>query len=663
MLEHIFLSVLSTSLTTSLIIMILMILSPFINRRYAAKWKYWVWILLALRLMIPFDMSDMQNVLEKLSRSLSAGVMQYEGDAGNSDTTRLPMQAPQKVMLEIPSQMTEPLPPSKQIRITSKVTFLMIVEIIWLAGGILFISVHLCSYLIYRRKISRNGRRIMKDSIYGMYDKLSDELRLDRRIPIVAYDKAESPMVLGLIHPVLVLPVEEYSDEELYFIFKHEFIHYKRHDVWLKLLFVLANAVHWFNPVIWLMQREAAADMELSCDERVMADADCTARKAYTEILFSILDKKCTNKTPLSTQFYGGKKLMKKRFRNILGRSGKRNGSYILVCTLGLIIGLGFLVGCSVSGSERLTKNAGEETALEGTVEQAVTLFKGSGYSIYIPDNDWISCGSDIWQSVHNERIRFWITCFADQDISRVKRELRFSKGMLPDEEAVRANELTGQRGDLITRARLIEQPEASRVWAVFYCYPEEAMEGEGARLPVLVDTFSAAEVKINFWDRIPSSDGTNANVLQFTNGLQVILPEAWNDKIVLEEIGSDCASTLAISEKNNAEADGGGYLANLFYVSHSEDDLTFSADDPFQIFGENARKIFKVLGVYRRDDKEYTLIYARYPYADYTNEDPKLCKDYQDLYRYVDEVQVITDNMPGFTECSLEDLDWVWME
>lgn len=159
----------------------------------------------------------------------------------------------------------------------------------------------------------------------------------------------------------------------------------------------------------------------------------------------------------------------------------------------------------------------------------------------------------------------------------------------------------------------------------------------------------------------IPSSGETNANVLQFTNGLRLILPEAWNDKIVLEK--NDSINTLYISEKNNANADGGGELVQLFYVSHSEDGLTFSADNPFTIYGENAQKNHKVLGVYRTEDNEYALIYTRYSDTDYTNEDPKLRKDFQALYRYVDEVQVITDNMPGFTECGLDDLDWIWME
>lgn len=54
----IFLVVLETTLSTSVIIVILLLLTPLLNRRYAAKWNYWIWIFLALRLLIPFSFND-----------------------------------------------------------------------------------------------------------------------------------------------------------------------------------------------------------------------------------------------------------------------------------------------------------------------------------------------------------------------------------------------------------------------------------------------------------------------------------------------------------------------------------------------------------------------------------------------------------------------------
>lgn len=94
----------------------------------------------------------------------------------------------------------------------------------------------------------------------------------------------------------------------------------------------MANVAHWFNPLVWIMQKEAAVDMELSCDERVTKDTDYVTRKAYTETLLSTLHKQSSKKTVLSTQFYGGKQIMKKRFKNILAkkRKEKRNSCFDL---------------------------------------------------------------------------------------------------------------------------------------------------------------------------------------------------------------------------------------------------------------------------------------------------------------------------------------------
>ena len=58
MAANLFLSVLEISISTGFIVLILMLLSPFLNMRYAAKWKYWIWLFLALRLIVPISGTD-----------------------------------------------------------------------------------------------------------------------------------------------------------------------------------------------------------------------------------------------------------------------------------------------------------------------------------------------------------------------------------------------------------------------------------------------------------------------------------------------------------------------------------------------------------------------------------------------------------------------------
>ncbi|MHB9143135.1 MAG: M56 family metallopeptidase, partial [Paludibacter sp.] len=57
MLTKSFIALLEASVTTGVVIIALIFLSSLLNRIYAAKWKYWVWLILALRLLLPFSLS------------------------------------------------------------------------------------------------------------------------------------------------------------------------------------------------------------------------------------------------------------------------------------------------------------------------------------------------------------------------------------------------------------------------------------------------------------------------------------------------------------------------------------------------------------------------------------------------------------------------------
>ena len=65
--RNIFLSILGISVSIGLIVIGLIFLTSFLNKRYAAKWKYLIWIFLALRLLIPFSGANGQEVMDRMS--------------------------------------------------------------------------------------------------------------------------------------------------------------------------------------------------------------------------------------------------------------------------------------------------------------------------------------------------------------------------------------------------------------------------------------------------------------------------------------------------------------------------------------------------------------------------------------------------------------------
>lgn len=77
-------------------------------------------------------------------------------------------------------------------------------------------------------------------------------------------------MLVGFFHPAILLPPVKFAGDELSLILKHELIHFKRHDLWYKALILEATALHWFNPVVYLMAKAAAVQCEISCDALVL---------------------------------------------------------------------------------------------------------------------------------------------------------------------------------------------------------------------------------------------------------------------------------------------------------------------------------------------------------------------------------------------------------
>ncbi|MCI8382466.1 MAG: M56 family metallopeptidase [Lachnospiraceae bacterium] len=348
-----FLSVFGTSVSVSVLILLLLLISPLLQKRYAAKWKYLVWCVLAVRLSVPFGGGDTGSAadLVKQWRSHIAATAENREEAEAEDGR---LRSP-RVVVEVPQQMTTPL----KVQTGRKITALDVLACLWAAGCVLYILINIFSYLYYRRRVFREGTVIKDAAILQQLLRCKYELHIKRTILVMEFYEAPSPMLVGFLKPVLILPEVYYDRVELSFILRHELVHYRRKDTWCKLLFMLAAAVHWFNPLVWIMQREAAVDMELACDEKVVQGADFETRKAYTETLLSTLHKGCDRSVLLSTGFYGGKKIMKKRFQNILSKTGKRNGLYILACTAILAISAGTLMGCS------LVKNK-EESIAEG---------------------------------------------------------------------------------------------------------------------------------------------------------------------------------------------------------------------------------------------------------------------------------------------------------
>ncbi len=112
---------------------------------------------------------------------------------------------------------------------------------------------------------------------------------VERQNKIVYISGVNSPFVWGILKPVICIPYNM-KDNLPQSVISHERLHIHRGDHIIKPLCLAITAVHWFNPLVWLAFRLMCRDMEMSCDEWVIAENH--SKKEYSLQLLQCASEK-----------------------------------------------------------------------------------------------------------------------------------------------------------------------------------------------------------------------------------------------------------------------------------------------------------------------------------------------------------------------------------
>jgi beta-lactamase regulating signal transducer with metallopeptidase domain len=224
-------------------------------------------------------------------------------------------------------------------------SLLSILAVLWLIGFIAFMIYHMIAYQMTYRHLHRWSIAVYDQHLLESFDKIKTALSIQKNIKLYQNENIASPMLIGFSSPCILLPYTNGSTADYSDILLHELHHYKRRDLWYKLLMLFANGVQWFNPLAYLMLRQAEIDMELACDNDVLRDASPTARKKYGMTILSFIEQKQDIYSPLTTCFYGSQEQMKRRFSDISHASKKRSGKVFFVTIILAVVFCGAWAG------------------------------------------------------------------------------------------------------------------------------------------------------------------------------------------------------------------------------------------------------------------------------------------------------------------------------
>jgi beta-lactamase regulating signal transducer with metallopeptidase domain len=320
--NELFSQILSMSLVASIVILAVMLLR--LPLKKAPKlYSYALWAVVAFRLICPLAIeSRVSAIPAEVNTAISAVITEYEEEIQGANRQMQTMISGDKA-------------PDGAFRLAFSDVSLSSLELyfaslLWPVG----IGVMLLRGIVQTLRLKRRLRG-------------SSEIE-----PGLFESDIKTPFLFGLLRPKIYIPAELSGDERRYVI-AHERTHLRRRDHWVKFAAYLILCLHWFNPLVLAAFLLMSADMEMSCDERVLKELGFDTKKAYSLSLLSLSsERRIIAGSPVAF----GEGGIKARIKNVL--NFRKPSRWIV--TAAVIVVIAVSVGFAM---DRAQKDPGKDDA------------------------------------------------------------------------------------------------------------------------------------------------------------------------------------------------------------------------------------------------------------------------------------------------------------
>lgn len=375
--------ILKLNTIAALIICAACIVSRLTRKKYTCKWKYFVWLVTALALLVPVDLSPFSRVqLQIVQPTRQTGMRQnfesataadqnalavsdhYLSSDDTADTAADHSSAPssQTGLQDAPSfsavsaasgtssesgTSAAPLVLSLHSPRLSLYGFLQLFSCIWLTGFVLLAAFRILKYRFSLWSLRRWSSPVQNSDVIHLYRSICRREHISSPPGLMENRNLSTPVLAGLFHPALYLTEAPCDREELSFILRHELTHYKRRDLWFKLLLLAVSTIYWFNPALYLMRSEAEKDIENLCDGRVLQASPMQSRLHYSQLLLKTAALQ--NHIPyLSASLNDSKLVFKERIHYLTELASLRRGTPLCLMFCAFLLTGNLAIGSSV---------------------------------------------------------------------------------------------------------------------------------------------------------------------------------------------------------------------------------------------------------------------------------------------------------------------------
>jgi beta-lactamase regulating signal transducer with metallopeptidase domain len=173
------------------------------------------------------------------------------------------------------------------------ITIKQIILLVWLSGAIAVVLRKI--WLILKEYLETQKFRSIPDR---HLEELSEEL-FGNKADVVRSPDVDLPMVTGFLKAHIFVPGLDLEDKYLKYVLLHEYQHIKGYDIVIKVFFLLLSGIFWWNPIVYLFQRELDSLLEIRCDAGVIKKLPVEEKTAYLSSILVVMRKASEKKEAL----------------------------------------------------------------------------------------------------------------------------------------------------------------------------------------------------------------------------------------------------------------------------------------------------------------------------------------------------------------------------
>lgn len=371
-LETVFLWVLYSSLTSTIIILLVLFIKKLLKNQISSRFCHALWILVLIKLLFPFSLESSLSLFNLFPPN-DIHISSYNMETSlSNNTTNANLDNIQKQNTHKNNLLNQELSEEKNTNIFKELSIeraLKFASSIWFFVFLLLSSFVILAAIRFTRKI-RTFNEINDPKIIQTLNILKENLKIKRHISIYYSQNVKSPFIFGFLNPKICISkdiLNTITHKELYYILLHELVHYKRKDLFYNLLEMTAIVTHWFNPMVWFAVKKMRFDRELACDHGVLEILEEKELIQYgmTIIKLSSIISINISKKMLPVYFYGNKNQLERRI--IMIKSFKKDSYKISILTIivFMVLGVVTLTNAQINTVENQIPNSTKEFYLD----------------------------------------------------------------------------------------------------------------------------------------------------------------------------------------------------------------------------------------------------------------------------------------------------------